>query len=117
MNEAPESRRAIHSLRWWIVALLFASTVINYIDRQTLGSLASFIKADFHLNEEGYGTLEAWFGYSYAVFMIIAGFMADRWDLRWLYPIALLVWSAAGFATGFVETLLQLQIWVSNDLR
>ena len=89
---------------------MLLATVVNYIDRQTLGSLATFIKADFHLNEEGYGRLEAVFGYSYAVFLIIAGFLADRWDLRWLYPAALLVWSIAGFATGFVETVLQLQI-------
>ncbi len=100
----------IPAWKWWVVVMMLLATVVNYMDRQTLGSMASFIKADFNLNEEGYGTLEAVFGYSYAVFLIIAGFMADRWDLRWLYPIALLVWSAAGFATGFVETLLQLQI-------
>ena len=104
------SKTAIPRWKWWVVVMMFLATVVNYIDRQTLGSVASFIKAEFKLNEEGYGTLEACFGYSYAVFLIIAGFMADRWDLRWLYPIALLVWSAAGFATGFVETLLQLQI-------
>ena len=90
--------------------MMLLATVVNYIDRQTLGSLATFIKADFHLNEQGYGTLEAWFGYSYAVFLIVAGFLADRWDLRWLYPAALLVWSIAGFATGFVETIFQLQV-------
>jgi hypothetical protein len=33
----------IPSLRWWIGALLFASTVINYIDRQTLSLLAPYL--------------------------------------------------------------------------
>src|SRR6476660_4614104 len=33
-------RRSIPSLRWWIGGLLFASTVINYVDRQTLSLLA-----------------------------------------------------------------------------
>jgi len=89
--------------------MLFA-TVINYMDRQALASVSSHIKRDFALKEEGYGTLEAWFGYSYAVFLIVAGFLADRWSLRWLYACALMVWSVAGFATGFVGTLLQLQI-------
>jgi hypothetical protein len=32
----PIPSRAITSLRWWIGAILFASTIINYIDRQTL---------------------------------------------------------------------------------
>ncbi len=103
-------KTAIPSWKWWVVVMMLLATVVNYMDRQALGSMASFIKTDFHLNEEGYGTLEAVFGYTYAVFLIIAGFMADRWNLRWLYPVALLVWSAAGFATGFVETLFQLQV-------
>lgn len=103
-------KNAIPHWKWWVVVMMLLATVVNYMDRQALGSMASFIKADFHLNEEGYGTLEAVFGYSYAVFLIVAGFMADRWNLRWLYPVALLVWSAAGFATGFVETLFQLQV-------
>lgn len=89
--------------------MLFA-TVINYMDRQLLASVASFVKHDFHLDEEGYGTLEAWFGYAYAAALLAAGLLADRWNLRWLYPIALLVWSAAGMATGFAETFLQLLI-------
>ncbi len=89
--------------------MLFA-TVINYMDRQTLGSISTYIKRDFLLNEQGYGQLEAAFGYSYAVFLLVAGFLADRVNLRWLYALALLIWSAAGFATGFVETLFQLQL-------
>jgi ACS family hexuronate transporter-like MFS transporter len=108
LSSAP--RPAIAPWKWWVVWMMMLATVVNYMDRQTLASTSSFIKAEFKLNEEGYGTLEAWFGYSYAVFLIIAGFLADRWDLRWLYAIALLVWSAAGFATGLVGTLLQLQL-------
>jgi ACS family hexuronate transporter-like MFS transporter len=105
MNRSP-----IPAWKWWIVVMLLLATVVNYMDRQTIGSVASFIKKDFQLKEEGYGTLESWFGYSYAAFLLVAGFLADRWDLRWLYAGALLVWSAAGFATGYVSTLLQLQI-------
>ena len=101
---------SIPSWKWWAVVMMMFATMINYMDRQTLGSMATFIKADFKLSEQGYGQLEAAFGYSYAIFFLIAGFMADRVNLRWLYPIALFVWSAAGFATGFAETLFQLQI-------
>ena len=112
MSNADERapRSAIPAWRWGIVVMLLLATVVNYMDRQTIGSVASFIKRDFQLKEEGYGSLEAWFGYSYAVFLLVSGFLADRWDLRWLYAGALLVWSAAGFATGFVTTLLQLQL-------
>ncbi len=106
----PVPSNKIAPWKWWVVVLMLLATVVNYIDRQALGSVSTFVKADFGLNEEGYGQLEAIFGYSYAIFLVLAGFLADRWDLRWLYPAALFVWSIAGFATGFVETLVQLQI-------
>ncbi len=102
------SRVSVPTWKWAVVVMMLLATVINYMDRAALGNLSSFIKHDFGLKEEGYGTLEEWFGYSYAVFLVIAGFLADRWSLRWLYAGALLVWSLAGFATGFVETISQL---------
>jgi ACS family hexuronate transporter-like MFS transporter len=104
------ARPAIPAWKWGIVVMLLLATVVNYMDRQTIGSVASFIKKDFHLKEEGYGSLESWFAYSYAVFLLVSGFLADRWDLRWLYAGALLVWSGAGFATGYATTLLGLQV-------
>jgi ACS family hexuronate transporter-like MFS transporter len=33
----------------------------------------------------------------------LLGWLADRVNVRWLYPAVVLVWSAAGFATGFVN--------------
>ena len=110
MNNDSPSTQAIPAWKWGVVFMMLLATVINYMDRQALASVSSYIKKDFNLNEEGYGTLEAWFGYSYAIFLIVAGFLADRWSLRWLYAGALLVWSVAGFATGFVGTLFELQI-------
>jgi len=100
----------IPAWKWGVVVMMLLATVINYLDRAALGNLSKYIMADFHLNEEGYGTLEEWFGYSYAVFLIVSGFLADRLSLRWLYAGALMVWSAAGCATGFVGTGLQLKL-------
>ena len=39
--------------RWWIGGLLFVSTVINYLDRQTLSVLAPNLKTEFHWYEPG----------------------------------------------------------------
>src|SRR6185295_5601304 len=95
--DAP-SKTAVPAWKWAVVVMMLLATVINYMDRAALGNLSSFIKKDFGLKNEGYGQLEEVFGYSYAVFLIVAGFLADRWSLRWLYAGALLLWSAAGFA-------------------
>ena len=36
------------------------------------------------------------------------GFLVDRWNVFWVYPLAVLGWSAAGFATGQAATFAQL---------
>src|SRR5579872_691490 len=111
MNADPvRTHTAIPRWKWIVVVMMLLATVINYLDRAALGNLSSYIMKDFHLNEEGYGTLEKWFGFSYAVFLIVAGLLADRLSLRWLYAGALMVWSIAGCATGFVGTVLQLKL-------
>jgi len=107
-SSAETGRPAIAGWRWGIIWLLFLATLINYMDRQTLGSTARYIKDEFGLTEAGYGWVEFWFIISYGLFQIPAGFLADRLALRWLYPCALLLWSAAGFLTGLADTVVML---------
>ena len=38
--------RSIPSLRWWIGGILFASTVLNYINRQTLSILVPYLNCE-----------------------------------------------------------------------
>src|SRR5947207_4489562 len=98
----------IEPWRWGVIWLMFLATMLNYMDRQTVGSLSKSIMAEFSLTEQGYGWLEFWFGLSYGLFQVPAGFLADRMHLRWVYAGALLVWSAAGFATGLADSVVVL---------
>jgi hypothetical protein len=43
-----------HRLRWFLLALLFGSTVLNYLDRQALSILATTIQADLHISDIAY---------------------------------------------------------------
>src|SRR4029078_9366593 len=98
MGVAPQPTAApVEAWRWRIVWLMFLATMINYMDRQTLGSTAIAIKTEFGLTEQCYVWLEFCFGLSYGLMQFPAGYLADRLNLRWLYAGALLVWSAAGF--------------------
>src|SRR5262245_62120802 len=99
---------SIEPWRWRVVWLMFLATMLNYMDRQALGATSEFVKNEFRLDEEGYGWLEFWFGLAYGLFQVPAGFLADRLHLRWLYAFALLVWSAAGFATGLADSVVTL---------
>jgi ACS family hexuronate transporter-like MFS transporter len=91
--------------KWWVCGLLLMATTINYMDRLTLNQAAAHIKAELQLNNAEYGTVESGFGMAFAVGALILGRLADRLNVRWLFPAALLGWSAAGFATGFARNL------------
>lgn len=86
--------------KWWVCGLLLLATMLNYMDRLTLNLTAKRIMEEFSLDERDYAQLESAFAFAFAIGAIIAGWMADRWSVRWIYPAALLAWSAAGFASG-----------------
>ncbi|HXG48166.1 MAG TPA: MFS transporter, partial [Methylomirabilota bacterium] len=89
--------------KWWVCGLLLCASTINYMDRQTLANAATRITIQFHLTQEQYGNLELVFGWAFAAGSLGFGFVVDRWPVRWVYPSALLLWSATGFATGLVR--------------
>jgi ACS family hexuronate transporter-like MFS transporter len=72
------ARRPIPSLRWWIGGLLFASTVINYIDRQTLSLLAPYLKLEFHWTNSDYANIAIAFRVAYSIGQTVFGRLMDR---------------------------------------
>ncbi len=97
----PRSRGA--NWRWWFCGLLLLATMINYMDRLTLNLLKVHITVDLGMDDRDYGCLEAGFGIAFALGAVLSGFLVDRWNVFWVYPIALVGWSAAGLATGFAQ--------------
>lgn len=101
-SDLPEPLERSPLLVWWICGLLLLASTINYMDRQTLSNTSERITREFHLSEAGYGSLELAFGLAFAVGASFFGVVADRVNVKWLYPIVLLLWSTMGFATGLV---------------
>jgi len=60
------------------------------------------------LTNEQYGDLERAFVVTFALGSLLMGGTVDRWNVRWVYPAALLAWSAAGFLTGSAQSFLAL---------
>ncbi len=100
----PNPRTASTSWKWWVCGLLLCASAINYMDRQTLANAAVRITKQFQLTQEQYGNLELGFGWAFAVGSLLFGVLVDRFPVRWVYPVALLLWSIMGFATGLVES-------------
>jgi ACS family hexuronate transporter-like MFS transporter len=74
--------RPIPNLRWWIGGILFASTVINYIDRQTLSILAPFLKQEYHWTNTDYAIIAIAFRVAYTIGQIVCGRQLDRLGTR-----------------------------------
>ena len=100
--------RFIRSLRWWIGGILFASTVINYIDRQTLSILAPYLKQDYHWTNVDYANIAIAFRIAYTVGQTVCGRLMDRVGTRrgltisvtW-YSIVSVLTSLAGGLSSF----------------
>ncbi len=52
IESAPRPR-----LRWIVLALLFFSTVLNYVDRQTLSILATTVQRDLGMTDMDYARI------------------------------------------------------------
>jgi ACS family hexuronate transporter-like MFS transporter len=91
--------------RWWILAVFVLSSAINYLDRQSLATLAPVLRAEFRLSHEEYGWILGAFSITYAAGAPFAGMLVDRIGLTRAISLAVGLWSCAGIATGFTTGL------------
>lgn len=91
--------------RWVVLATFVLSSSINYLDRQTLATLAPLVRAEFHLSNVQYGLILTAFSLTYAASAPFAGVLIDRIGLNRAISLAVSVWSVAGISTGFTTGL------------
>ncbi len=92
--------------RWFVVTLLFAITVINYIDRSAIAFAAHAIQQEFGLSSAQIGLVLGAFGIGYIISALFGGMASDRFGSKVTYGLIVLVWTLAigwtGLAVGFV---------------
>lgn len=98
-------------MRWTILALLCTGFMIAYFDRVNL-SVALADKAGFlsvfRLSNQDRGLLGSAFFWSYAALQIPAGWLVDRWGVKWTYTAGFLLWSVMSAMTAYVGGFEQL---------
>ena len=92
--------RLIPNLRWWIGGILFASTVINYIDRQTLSILAPFLKQEYHWTNSDYANIVIAFRLAYSIGQTACGRQIDRLGTRLGLTISVTWYSIVSLLTS-----------------
>ena len=90
-----------------VVTLLFFSTFINFLDRQTLSIIAPLLRDQFAISSIGYSRMVFAFLLGYTVSQTFAGKLIDRLGARSGMLICVSAWSVAammhGLAMGFVS--------------
>lgn len=92
--------------RWVIVALLFFATTINYIDRQVLGILAPVLQKEIGWSEIEYGYIVTAFQLAYAIGLLFAGRLIDRFGTKIGFAVAITLWSVAAMGHALVRTVI-----------
>jgi ACS family D-galactonate transporter-like MFS transporter len=92
-----------------IVFLLALSVFINYIDRSNLSIAAPLLKDELGLSAAQLGTLLSVFFWTYGCMQIPAGWLVDRFEVKWIFAAGFFVWSAA---TGVTALLHGFSAWV-----
>ena len=100
MNARTPQNRHWMGLRWYIGGLLFLSTVINYIDRQTLSVLAPYIKTEFQWSNTDFAMLIIAFRVAYAGGQAISGRFLDHVGTRRGLTVSVTFYSIAAMATS-----------------
>src|SRR5947209_14374344 len=92
-------------VRWTVVALLFAATTVNYIDRQVLGILAPTLTRELGWRETDYAAIVSWFSVAYGFGLLAMGRFMDRVGVRVGLSLAVALWSLAAMGHALVRTV------------
>jgi MFS transporter, ACS family, hexuronate transporter len=91
--------------RWWIGGLLFLSTVINYLDRQTLSVLGPTLKTEFRWSNQDFALVIIAFRIAYTVMQTVGGRVLDRIGTRRGLTLSVLWYSTVAVLTSLATGL------------
>ncbi len=87
-----------------VLILLGLSVFLNYIDRSNLSIAAPLLKGELGISATQLGVLLSAFFWAYACLQLPAGWLVDRFEVKWVFAGGFLLWSAATAMTGVMHT-------------
>ena len=103
-------------VRYRIVALTCAMSVLLYLDRFCIVPVTDTIIRDLNLDRALFGWAIVLFFWSYALMQVPSGWICDRFGSRYALPLYVIGWSLATMLLGFVPRLEGSTFSVANTL-
>ncbi|HEY1649857.1 MAG TPA: MFS transporter [Terracidiphilus sp.] len=91
--------------RWLVVGLLTVGVIIAYTSRINLSAAIPEIRKSIPLSPASIGILLSAFFWAYTLLQTPAGWVVDRFGIKWPYAAALFLWSTLSAATALVSSL------------
>lgn len=93
--------KTVIGLRWWIIALVCAGTIVNYLSRNALGVMAAELKTLMNMSTQQYSYVVGAFQIGYTIMQPVCGLIIDLIGLRLGFALFACLWSATGVAHAF----------------
>jgi len=88
--------------RYFLLAIIFFLTVVNYADRAIISIAGPAISDEFGLSAIELGFIFSAFGWSYVIGQLPGGWLLDRFGTKWVYATCVGIWSLFTLLQGFV---------------
>lgn len=98
---AAVDRVARSRIRYQILLMLFAVTVLNYADRAIISVAGAPLSKEFGIDPVAMGYIFSAFSWSYVAAQIPGGWLLDRYETKRVYAIGILFWSLFTFLQGW----------------
>jgi ACS family hexuronate transporter-like MFS transporter len=103
--EKDEAEGGVGKYRWFICALLFFATTINYIDRQILSLLKPILDDQLKWTNAEFGMINSVFQATYGFGLLGFGWFIDKFGTKLGYTVSIIGWSLAAAAHALVSTV------------
>jgi MFS transporter, ACS family, D-galactonate transporter len=98
--------------RWFVIAVLSLGMIVAWMHRSNIPVTMTEggFRAFFHLTDADRGLLSSGFFWTYAFLQIPAGWLVDRFGVKFPYAIGFFLWSIISASMAFSQNMTQLFI-------